>query len=383
MARAEKVVIAVFIDALGWKIVKDIGFLDNVLIVKQPVTTVLGYSSTCIPTILTGKLPREHGHFSSYYYDPAHSPFRLVAWLRLLPKLVSERAMFRRAVSRAFVRVAGWDGYFDLYKMPFEYLSLYDYCEKRDIYKPGGIVGGCRTFLDDFRERRVPFVVADWRCPEGENVVRVRDMIDRAQIVFAYLMLTSLDGAMHQLGPECEVVRRILKTYEGWLQSILAAAEKRYREVRVHVFSDHGMTRVREACNVGKIVEDTGAQFGSDYVAVYDSTMARFWFLNETTRQKVESALAREERGELLSQEALRLYGCDFLGHRYGEVFYLMKPGVVIHPSFASRSVPAGMHGYDPNHEDSVAAFMSSVDGVEVPRALVEIADFLRREVLG
>jgi hypothetical protein len=44
---------------------------------KHPLQTVLGYTSTCIPTILTGKSPQEHGHFSFFYYDPHESPFRL------------------------------------------------------------------------------------------------------------------------------------------------------------------------------------------------------------------------------------------------------------------------------------------------------------------
>ncbi|MBI2951474.1 hypothetical protein HYY27_05230, partial [bacterium] len=59
-----KLALFVFIDAFGWEILRRRPFLDDLLKVKAPLTTVLGYSSTCDPTILTGRLPREHGHFS-------------------------------------------------------------------------------------------------------------------------------------------------------------------------------------------------------------------------------------------------------------------------------------------------------------------------------
>ena len=70
--------IFVFIDALGWRIYRrhQARFLSGELHTREPLGTVFGYSSTCDPTIITGRLPPEHGHFSFFVYDPAHSPFR-------------------------------------------------------------------------------------------------------------------------------------------------------------------------------------------------------------------------------------------------------------------------------------------------------------------
>ena len=48
----------VFIDALGWELARKYSFLDDILVTKTPLGTIFGYSSTCDPTILTGKLPR-------------------------------------------------------------------------------------------------------------------------------------------------------------------------------------------------------------------------------------------------------------------------------------------------------------------------------------
>ncbi len=381
MGAGSRVVLAVFVDAFGWKVLNRGPFLDDLLRVKAPLRTLLGYSSTCDPSILTGRLPREHGHFSFYDYDPAHSPFRALAPLRRLPAAISDRARFRRLVGAAFARWRGWRGYFQLYHVPFRYLPLFDYSEKKDIYQPGGIVGGVRTFLDDFRARGVPFFLSDWRRPEAENVGRLKAALEEGRIRFAYLILGGLDGVMHRWGPDHEATARKVREYDAWLRDVVATAGRRYGEVRLHVFSDHGMTRVTGSSDLMERVTRTGLRFGVDFAAVYDSTMARFWFLRPGARERIQEVLAEESRGRVLTEQSLRAYGCDFEGHRYGEAIFLMDPGVVIHPSFMGRTMLAGMHGYDPDHEDSVAAYACNVEGPR-PGGLTDLAGLLRREVM-
>ncbi len=382
MESGSRIVIAVFVDAFGWKVLNRGPFLDGILRLQTPLRTLLGYSSTCDPTILTGLLPREHGHFSFYFYDPEHSPFRALALLRWLPATVADRARFRRLVGAAFARWRGWRGYFQLYNMPFEHLQLFDYSEKKDIYQPGGILAGVPTFLDDFRARGIPFFLSDWRLPERENLRRLHEALEAGQVRFAYLILGALDGVMHQWGPGTEAADHKVRDYDRWLRDLVSAARRRYAEVRLHVFSDHGMTRVTGSSDLIRRIVRTGLRFGVDYAAVYDSTMARFWFLRPGARERILEVLAGEARGKVLSEEALRKYGCDFPGHRYGETIFLMDPGVVIHPSFMGRTLLAGMHGYDPDHEDSVAAYASNVEVAPAPQSLCDLAGLMRREVM-
>ena len=77
-----KLSLFVFIDAFGWRLLQEHSFLDDLLHTKVPVETVLGYSATCVPTILTGAWPRDHGHFAFFRYDPDASPEerRKAAW---------------------------------------------------------------------------------------------------------------------------------------------------------------------------------------------------------------------------------------------------------------------------------------------------------------
>lgn len=381
MGQVRRLVLAVFIDAFGYKVMNRTPFLDEVLKVKVPLKTVLGYSSACDPTILTGCLPREHGHFSFFYYSPASSPFWVLKGLGWLPHAISERARFRRFVSSIFARLAGWDGYFQLYNFPFKYLHLFDYSEKRNIYGPKGIIGGQRTFLDHIRSKGLPFFLADFRRPEEENAKALLKKIRERAICFAYLMLGGLDNVMHTYGPsDCRVDQKV-RAYEGMIRQFLEASRSYYEEVRLHIFSDHGMAEVKEAFDLMGHVEGLGLGFGKDYVAVYDSTMARFWFLKEPARDLITNHLVKVRCGRILSKRELETFGCDFEGDRYGEVIFLMDPGVVIHPSFMGRSLLKGMHGYEPEHEDSVAAYATNVELERVPEALTDLYGLLCKEI--
>ncbi|MFZ0416287.1 MAG: hypothetical protein WAM15_15720, partial [Candidatus Acidiferrales bacterium] len=133
--------IAVFtlIDALGWTYVKDRPIMPDVLKYRNEVRTVLGFSSGAIPTLLSGKMPKDSGHWNLFYYDPEHSPFRWVRWLTFLPKPVLNHRVTRRVIRVASQRMSKFGGYFQIYGVPVELLPYFDICEKKDIYRPGGV----------------------------------------------------------------------------------------------------------------------------------------------------------------------------------------------------------------------------------------------------
>ncbi len=85
MSNEKELSLLVFIDAPGWEILRQRSLPDGLLTIKVPLDTIFGYSSTCAPTIITGKLPREHGHFSFFYYNPTKSPFGICRFLDILP----------------------------------------------------------------------------------------------------------------------------------------------------------------------------------------------------------------------------------------------------------------------------------------------------------
>jgi predicted AlkP superfamily pyrophosphatase or phosphodiesterase len=380
MAGSRDLSLFVFIDALGWELLQRHRFLDGILQTRSPLQTVFGYSCTCDPTILTGLQPADHGHFSFFYYAPEKSPFRLCRPLRFLPKELTRRGRVRRQISRLIQAACGYDGYFQIYNVPFQLLPLFDYSEKKDLYRPGGIINGQPTIFDHLRERRIPFCVSDWRKGEKRNLLEMQSELSRGECSFAYLYLAELDGILHAEGTGSPRVADKIAWYDRQLRQLLAHAKTRYDEVRLYVFSDHGMTDVVSDFDLIAEVDRLGFRFGHDYAAAYDSTMARFWFFDERTETRVRRMLESMPCGRVLEDTELRELGTYFPDGKYGELFFLLDPGVLMCPSFMNEKHMAGMHGYHPSHPDSIASFASSERMAETPRRLENLYSLMRIE---
>ncbi len=381
MQKRPVLVLAVFVDAFGWEIVRERGFLGDVFTTRRPLGTVFGYSSTCIPSVLSGQRPREHGHFSFFYYDPPNSPFKPLAPLGWLPRSVTRRGRVRHLLSRAVQAAYGYTGYFQLYNMPFEHLALFDYSEKRDLYQPGGIRSGADTIFDVCRKRGVPFSLSDWRRPERDNFALLERDLEAGQVPFAYLYLAELDAILHDTAKGSAQAEAHLVGYEKALTRVLEIARRRYGEVRLHLFSDHGMATIHATCDLRARIERLGLRFGVDYAAVYDSTMARFWFLKDGARERIHAALADEPAGRVLDDATLAAWGVDFPGQRYGQTLFLLDPGVLLVPSFMGETRLAGMHGYAPDHADSIAHYASNVEVAAPPASLTDLKGLLAGEI--
>lgn len=384
--KKESVCLCVFIDALGWDLMQTHPFLDDVLIHKQPLDTIFGYSSTCDPTILSGLLPRDHGHFSFFAYDPEHSPFKrslFIQLMRLVPKKLSSRGRVRNIASRILRRELGYSGYFNIYNMPFHLLRYFDYTEKRDLYQSGGMNSGSPTIMDYARAHGIDFFLSDWRASETVNLANLTDALtapDR-NITYAYLYMASMDAILHQYGTQAPQVDDKLVWYETRLRNLLAEAKEYYEEVRIHLFSDHGMTDIEGTCDLMEVVQSLPLVFAKDYAVVFDSTMARFWFLRPHAKDIIHEALEGLPCGHFLDDETLHRYGVDFPDHRYGDAFFLLDPGILLVPSHMGERPLKGMHGYAVEHHASVASYGSNMNPSNPPKRLDDLYGIMKEEI--
>lgn len=378
--------LCVFIDALGWEILQQYPFLSNELIHKQPLETIFGYSATCDPTILTGLLPRDHGHFSFFSYDPEHSPFKkslFILLMNLVPKALSSRHRVRNIAGKILLKKLRYTGYFNIYNMPFSLLPLYDYTEKRDLYQEGGINSGSPTIMDYARAQHIDFFLANWKASERDNLAALKEVIQDPQRAcsFAYLYMASMDAILHTYGKTHEEVAKKMRWYEEQLDNLLEVARKEYKEVRLFVFSDHGMTNVHTDFDLRSIIEHLDVTFGKDYAVVYDSTMARFWFLSKKGEKCITEILRELSQGTILNSETLHRWGVDFPNNRYGDLFFLLNPGVLLVPSHMGERTIAGMHGYSPEDVDSVASFSTNVPIQVYPKRLDDLYTLMKHEI--
>ncbi len=356
----ERLVLVIMIDALGHRLVQDYGVFRDLEAPDGPLRAVCGYSSACIPSLLTGRPPVDHGHWAMYLRDPEGSVFKpyrpLIA---LFSTLLGRNGFTRRMITRGLHR-SGITGYFSLYDVPPRLLPLFTICEPRDIFAAGAFPG-LPTVFDVAERGRIPYRVWSWRTPEEESRAALRAAIAAARDRLLFFYSPQLDAVMHAHGTRSDPTRACLAAFEAFTRDMLALAESVYDEVRLFVFGDHGMADVHRMVDLMPRVEALGLRVPQEALYFIDSTMARFWFFRPELRRSVEELLARIGGGRILSDEECEQLGMLYPDRRYGELIFLADAGTIFVPSFMGATGCAAMHGYHPDDADSDTLLLSNV----------------------
>jgi hypothetical protein len=355
----------IMIDACGWEIVRDDSFGKDFAPRRTKLQSVFGYSSTCVPSILSGRWPVEHRNWCYFVYDPKNSPFKMLRPFRFLPKAVTSRRIVRRMLTKLVKRRLNFRGYFDLYNIPFEHISLYDFTEKKSPLKPGGMNRGPNIF-DFLTRRHIPYFVSDPDRGERENLDALKESVAAEGIDFAFLYWPGLDGLLHSVGNQAPEIPAKLRGYEQWINELLAAAKEHYKEIHLYVFSDHGMANCDEHLDLRARIDALPVEMARDYAVVYDSTMARFWFFNDRARQTITEALGKVPQGRIVPETELAQLGAHFPDGYFGELIFLVKEGVLIVPSHMGERPIRAMHGYHPTDKHSYAALFTNMEELPV-----------------
>lgn len=365
----------IFVDACGWEIIKDDPFAREFAPNRKRLNSVFGYSSACVPSILSGRWPDEHRNWCYFVYNPKSSPFKSLRLLHWLPEKITSRRIFRRWLSK-FVKVQlSFRGYFDLYNIPFKHIALYDFTEKKNPLQPGGMNRGPNIF--DFLEKRnITYHVSAPQKNEQQNLRALMSDIKAEKIDFAFLYWPALDGLLHSVGNQAPLVPEKLRGYEASIQELLTAAGKHYAEIRLYIFSDHGMANCDELIDLKSKIEPLPLRIGKDYAVVYDSTMARFWFFNERARGEIIGTLKTISKGRILPDAELKSLRAYFPDYYFGELIFLVNEGVLIVPSHMGERPIRGMHGYHPEAKHSYA--MLCTNQPELPADVTGITDIFR-----
>jgi hypothetical protein len=365
----------VLIDALGWTYLQQHDFLCDILPYRCPLRTILGYSSGAIPSILTGVTPAEHGRWNLFYYDPEGSPFRWLRPFRRLPRGFLDNRYSRRLIKELGRRVLGLGPLFECYVIP-SLLPWFNWVDKKNIYDLGGIPGAPSIF-DRLADQQIPFCVYSYHHGGSDAILlkqATQDVCDgKARFFFVYLC--EIDAFLHQRCNDPKQIAERLRWYEEHIRSLFAAAQRVDPEATLTIASDHGMTPVRNHYDLVSDIEKLDLRMPDDYLAVYDSTMARFWFFNSAAREKIVRTLQHVSCGHLLSQDELRCLGISFPDRRYGDLVFLFDPGwIIASGDFNSPSwMPSGMHGFHPDDAYSDAIFLASRRPDFTPHTIVDL----------
>jgi hypothetical protein len=196
-----------------------------------------------------------------------------------------------------------------------------------------------------------------------------------------FLYTAELDALMHRVGVFEDAVAQRLTRYQQFLERVVEAAHARGVAVDIHVLSDHGMTPVDRSVDLWGALERDGYRLGRDYLAFFDSTMARLWCGDDVLAAAV-GHLEETESGRLLSSAELEAFGCNFPDDRYGQHVLLANPGVMVVPSFMGRERIAAMHGYDPGDRFSKGVFLTNDPRGELPQSILGFKRYLMERTL-
>ena len=369
----------VFVDALGWKQVERYGFLSDLLPHRREIEMQFGYSCTAIPTILTGERPAVHGHLAFYDYAPAKSPFGKMKWLApfLRPRSFWRRGRVRNVLSKLVKRLYGFTGYFQLYGVPLERLPKLDYCEKTDLFVPGGL-SPVKNLADVWKAQGQRYLISDWRLPEDENFRIAAEAFRKGAVDRAFVYSAAFDSLQHDNVGKDDVLRPKVERYAESIRALHTALVEGGRPFELTVFSDHGMTPLRGTVDAPAALAKTGLAWGKDYASAIDSTMARFWWLGEDekvkvkVKEKVEAAFAGFP-GHWLTRDEMEYHGIWRDDHKFGDAIFLADAGVQFCPSDMGVKPLNGMHGYDPTDVDSRACWLSTAP---VPEGVSRVCDY-------
>lgn len=228
-----------------------------------------------------------------------------------------------------------------------------------------------RTVLDNLLEKdksfafiKGPWLITDKQenfrrnffrnifCRGDEATIRLAEQYNNKDLAIIWLL--ELDSIAHKFGPDSrEAINQIKKT-DKLLENYL-------RGENFIIHSDHGMAQVRNTVNLLKVLKKIPVKIGKDYLFFSDSAMVRFWLFNPVVWSVIKEKLESLSVGHFLTSEEKDKYGYNFPDNRYGDEFFVLDEGNIILPSYMSKRIVKGMHGYLPQGEQK-GVFLSNLD---------------------
>jgi hypothetical protein len=344
--------IFVIVDALGW----DRAQLDRhfpELAERRPLDTVLGYSSAAIPCLLSGRLPSENGHWSTFFRRERGSALKAFAVASRLPSRL-QTARVRHPLEQALRWRHGLTGYLNTYAIPFSVLGRMDTCERRSPFLPGGIRRG-DSVVDTWQRAALSYEVAAYPATDEEVMKRTLSYVRQGRAVRVLAYLTGWDAVAHAGSADRDEARTLLAKYEAFAADLLSSLGA---DDRLLIVSDHGMTRVTGTVDVRPAL--TAARRGIDLYIV-DSTMCRLWVKPGVGAHAVAPAFDALDGGHVLTVDERRRWGLDFCPvDSFGDVIFVCDVGTVIAPNHMGDRIPYGMHGYCPDNESTRAVALAT-----------------------
>ena len=351
-----KIVIFFYIDALNSSFITPsiMPFLSDLATDRyyKELENVLGYSFAMQSCMLSGKYPEENNHWMPYFYSPENSSmlfktFKKVGTVFPLDRLPLIRHLTVRQTRSFFLK----DGVHanNIPLRVIDKIALYPYyymCELPFFYELAKI-------LD--KKYQVPLAYLGPPKTKRPIYVPLLEHIKAShhenELIMTYDDM--LDGIGHRFGPYSTECLHYAKSVDRVLLSVYQKLKNVFeKDFTFIVFSDHGQCEQSHSLDLLPKFGQKGLKFGDDYVCFIDATLALFWPRNEAVEEKMLNILGRIGSGKVIDENLQKKYHIRFNDTRYGEIIFVLEPGVTFFPNFFSPfGSMKGLHGYLPEEE--------------------------------
>jgi predicted AlkP superfamily pyrophosphatase or phosphodiesterase len=337
--------------------------------------------------MLTGMYPETSGHLAKYRLDPSKSPFKWTRGMGFLTLVDKDplKAALRYGI-RTITRLRY--GYVDPdpHYIPLRILHMFDIVDnKYQIEKE--LEGLPNLFSSCLQHGKnvayffplFPFSTSDARIFNG--LCKLLKSEERCDLIMAHFI--DLDATGHKYGAESAQYRKNLSIVDRRLEYLYGLLSKKYSSVNLIIVSDHGMKKVLGGVNLlGSMRDRLSCKLGRDYIFFLDSTVARFWILNQRSHAPVASLLSSIPHGHVVGKREMSERRFLQNNRSYGDMMFWLDPGYVFCPDFFMRSesgLPVGMHGYLEEDEDLFGIFIMNLSrhferGAQIdPVSLVDV----------
>lgn len=374
--------IYILVSGLGWGLVQRDNFLEN-LPNRCGVKTQLSCEVTSIPTILTGKTPRELRHFAFFSCDPKNSPFKKFRFLKYLfgaglhKKCLFNRASTRKLISKITARFLDFKGRFNLGFLAYEKLPYFNYCENSDVFAERGL-SPSENLCDILKKSNLKFHISDWRKSDVENLSSA-SVCAKNGADFIFVVLNEFNASARDNFANCS---KMLKLCEEKILNFVADLKRNNVDFDITIISDYGISQPKTSVDLMKSVKSLGLKFGRDYVAFFDSGFVRFWYPDGaiSARDKIHNVLT-DEVGKFLSAEEKKIFDADFSAETCGEDIFLLNSGVQIFPCDTNTNPAGGVSVWSSENDDCFASFLSSKEFAFTPKDVCDFFSMMKADI--
>lgn len=327
--------------------------------------------------IFTGLDSYESGNFTAIGWEPEYSEYKdRIFELKLYESLSN---LYDRGARALFRRLHANNKYFlKPYFIPFRTIGnlvltedgdirLNEYKDIFDILDRDGL---------SYTQKCFTSLAFESNLSESILIDAIEEAI-KENNYFIPVYIGSTDYRGHDFGDDLKSLRPYLQDVDKLISEIYKLSiENGYH---VAVLGDHGMVPVKNKVDILGEVSRFDLKIHNDFEMFLDSTYARFWINDDSTRMAIEVIL-KEKFGdfgkivdEIKAKEyrvPLNVYAED--GHKvYGDILWCANPGVLISPDYFNhpKKEIRGMHGYlETNSEHGTGVFIALGQGIKSER---------------